>query len=78
MKYKAWVKRRTSHVPSPMLTNKFYCSTSFALDSARVKSTFDPSLIGRGTLGLSVTHTIAPVVAAMFIFHLQFLLARGT
>ena len=36
---KARVKRRTSHVPNLMLMSKFYCSTSFALDSAHV--TFD-------------------------------------
>ena len=34
---KARVKRRTSHVPNLMLMSKFYCSTSFALDSAHVK-----------------------------------------
>ena len=34
---KAWVKRRTSHVPNLMLMRKFYCPTSLALDSANVK-----------------------------------------
>ena len=35
--FKTWVQGQTPHVPNLMLMSKFYCSTSFALDSAREK-----------------------------------------
>ena len=35
--FKTWFQRQTPHVPNLMLMSKLYCSTSFALDSAREK-----------------------------------------
>ena len=35
--FEARFKRRTLHVPNLMQMSKFYCSTSFALDSAHEK-----------------------------------------
>ena len=37
METKARLKRRTFHVPNPMLISKIYCSCSLALDSAHEK-----------------------------------------